>query len=235
MSTSGNTIYQVSRDVIITAAIRKLGVLAEGQSPSTANINDGATALNMLVAKFRTVGMPIWARKTYSFSPTANNAIYQIGIGKTLNTAYPLHVLQAYRRDGTDSTKVDMQIVPNFNYNLYPSNSGGFPIQMTYQPFVNYGEISLWPVPDSSATSSTITVIYQAPFQYFDNATDTMDFPEEWYMAIVYNLAVALAPEWGIPLADRNLLLKEAQLYLEEAKSFGQEDGSWYFQPTREG
>ena len=235
MTTSSITTYQLNRDDIITAALRKLGVIAAGQTPSADNLSDGAEALNMLVAQFRNIGMPLWARKTYSFNPTVNNATYQIGLGKTLNTAYPLHLLQAYRQDSGSTTKIYMEIIPNFNYNLYPTSSGGIPIQISYQPLVNYGELKVWPTPDATATGTTITIVYQAPFEYFNSSTDTMAFPEEWYMPMVYNLAVALAPEWGVPLADRNVLMKEAQLYLEQTKSMGYEDGSLFIQPKHVG
>lgn len=234
MTTSNDTIYQVGRDVIITAALRKLGRIAKGQAPDADDIADASIALNMLVAELRTIGMPLWARKTYSFYPVANQQIYQIGIGKLFNTAYPLHMLQAYRVDSTSNTKVDIQVVPNYNFNLYPTNSGGNPIQLSYQPFVDYGEISLWPIPDSNAqTNTNITVVYQAPYQYFDAALDTMDFPNEWYNAIVYGLADLLAPEWSVPLQDRQMLASQYEKHLEKAKDGGQEDGSWFMQPTR--
>ena len=235
MSTSGNTIYQVDRDVIIKAALRKLGVLAKGQEPDADDIDDAAVALNMIVAEFRSIGMPLWARKTYTFTPVLNTKTYQIGIGKTFNTPYPLHVLQAYRTDSTSTTKIFMEIVSNFNYNLYPTNSGGTPIQLNYQPFINYGEINIWPTPDSAAVAySTITIVYQAPFEYFDSSTDTMAFPEEWYNAIVYNLANNLAPEWTIPLQDRQMLQAQAKQHLETAKENGVEDGSFFIQPTKQ-
>lgn len=233
MSTSGNTIYQVGRDVIITAALRKLAVLAKGQTPDAQDINDASIALNMLVAEFRVAGMPLWARKSYTFNPVAGQKTYQIGLGKTFNVPYPLHVLQAYRQDSTSATKIYMEVISNFNFNLYPTNSGGTPIQLNYQPFINYGEINLWPVPDSSATNSTVTIVYQSPFQYFDSSTDTMDFPEEWYNALVYNLALNLAPEWAIPLEDRKMLKAEAQEHLQNALSNGTEDGSLFVQPQR--
>lgn len=235
MTTSGTTIYQLNRDDLITAALRKLGVLAQGQTPSSDNLNDGSMALNMLVAQLRTDGLPLWARKTYSFSPVANTSSYDIGIGKTLNTAYPLHLLQAYRQDSGNTTKINMEIIPNFNFNTYPTASSGLPIQVTYQPLVNYGKVTVWPTPDTTAATSTITLIYQAPFEYFNSSTDTMDFPEQWYLAIVYNLAVLLAPEWGIPLADRSQLIKEAMMYLEQVKAMGFEDGSFNIQPKRVG
>lgn len=233
MSTSGITTYQIDRDTLITAAIRKLGVIAAGQSPSATDIADGAIALNMLVAQLRSIGMPLWARKSYTFNPVAAQQVYQIGIGKVFNVAYPIHVLQAYRTDSGSTTKINMEVIPNFNLNLYPTTSGGTPIQLSYQPFINYGEISVWPTPDSSATSSTITIVYQSPFQYFDSSTDTMDFPEEWYLALVYNLASLIAPEWAIPLQDRQVLAAEAAKYTEMAKENGPEDGSLFIQPSR--
>lgn len=232
MTTSGTTIYQLTRNDLIATALRKLGVLAAGQTPSAEDYNNGSVSLNTLVAEFRSKGMPLWARKTYSFTPTAGVGTYEIGIGKTFNTAYPLHIVQAYRQDGTNTTKIEMQIIPNYNYNLYPTASGGTPIQLNYQPLNNYGRINLWPIPDTTAT--TITIVYQAPFEYFVSGTDTQDFPEEWYNAIIYNLAVLLAPEWGIPLADRQLLGKEAAMHLENALENGPEDGSLYIQPQRQ-
>ena len=118
MTTSGTTIYQLSRNDIVAAALRKLGVLAAGQTPSAEDYTNGGVSLNALVAEFRSKGMPLWARKSYSFTPVVSTGTYEIGIGKTFNTAYPLHVVQAYRQDGTNTTKIEMQIIPNYKYNL---------------------------------------------------------------------------------------------------------------------
>ena len=83
MTTSGTTIYQLGRDDIVTASLRKLGVLAEGQTPSTEALSYGSMALNMLVSQFRSFGMALWARKTYSFNPVASTASYEIGKAMT--------------------------------------------------------------------------------------------------------------------------------------------------------
>jgi len=73
--------------------------------------------------------------------------------------------------------------------------------------------------------------VYTSPLEYFDASTDTMDLPEEWYDAIVYDVAVKLAPRWGISLEDRKLLRAEAHEYLQSALDFGFEDGSLYILP----
>ncbi len=228
MATSGTYAYQLSRNEIIESALRKLGVLAEGQTPSTQNYSDGAMALNTVVAQLKAIGMPLWARSEYTFTPTTNS--YTIGTGMTLGTTFPVRLLQAFRTE--NGAKIPMDLVAREDFNILPTNSTGTPLKVNYQPYINYGVISLWPTPLSTNTA-TITLVYQRPFQYFTASTHTMDFPEEWYNAIIYHLAVRLAPEWGVPLPDRQMLMQEAKTYTEDALMTGQEDASLFLQPMR--
>lgn len=231
MATSGVTTYQDTRNQLISSALRKLGVLATGQTPSTEDYSNGADALNMLIAEYRALGMPLWKRTQYSFTPTINVSSYNIGSGQTLNTVYPLKIMQAWRQDSTTSSKVNLTVIADTQFNILPGNSTGTPIQLAYQPKNNFGVIKLWPTPDTTG-SPTIYITYQAPFEYFTASTETMDFPEEWYHALVYGLAVRLAPEWGVPLPDRQLLMKEEMIYLDRVLSMGQEDASFFIQPN---
>ena len=228
MATSSTYEYQLTRNQIIESALRKLGVLAEGQTPSTQNYSDGSMALNTVISQLRAVGMPLWARSEYTFTPTTST--YTIGTGMTLSTPFPVKLLQAFRTD--TGAKIPLEIVAREDFNILPTSSNGSPIKINYQSFVNYGTISLWPTPASS-NSASITLVYQRPYQYFTTSTETMDFPEEWYNAIIYHLAVRLAPEWGVPLPDRQMLMQEAKMYTEDAAMVGQEDGSFFVMPER--
>jgi hypothetical protein len=228
MATSSVYSYQLTRNQLIESALRKLGVLAEGQTPSTQNYADGMMALNTVIAQLRAAGMPLWARSEYTFTPTTNS--YTIGTGMTLNTQFPVRLLQAFRTD--NGAKIPMDLVAREDFNILPTNGTGTPLKVNYQPYINYGVVSLWPTPTSTNTT-TVTLVYQRPFQYFTASTETADFPEEWYNAIIYHLAVRLAPEWGVPLPDRQMLLQEAKMYTEDALMVGQEDASLYLQPMR--
>lgn len=228
MATSSTYSYQLTRNEIIQSALRKLGVLAEGQTPSTQNYADGMMALNTVISQLRAVGMPLWARSEYTFTPTTST--YTMGTGMTLNTPFPVRMFQAFRSNG--SAKIPMEIVAREDFNILPASSNGSPLKVNYQQFVNYGIVSLWPSPDSTNTE-TVTLVYQRPFQYFTTSTETMDFPEEWYNALIYTTAVLLAPEWGIPLQDRQMLKAEAKEYTEMASESGQESGSFFVQPER--
>ena len=228
MTTSSTYSYQLTRNEIIQSALRKLGVLAEGQTPSAQNYADGSMALNTVISQLRAVGMPLWARSEYTFTPTTNT--YTIGTGMTLSTPFPVKLLQAFRTD--TGAKIPLEIVAREDFNILPTSSNGSPIKINYQSFVNYGTISLWPTPASTNTA-TVTLVYQRPYQYFTTSTETADFPEEWYNAIIYHLAVRLAPEWGVPLPDRQMLMQEAKMYTEDAAMVGQEDGSFFVMPER--
>jgi len=232
MSTSGVTTNQLTQYQFIDAALRTLGVLALDQTPTSTEYTNALVKLNGLVGELRVKGLQIFQRTTYTMTLVDGTSSYIIGTGQTLNTPYPLHLLQAIRLDANASTRIDMDIIANSNFNRLPSNSSGVPIQVTYQPKINLGVVQLWPTPDSySATNVTVQLTYLRPLEYFSSSTDTADFPEEWVSAIIYNLAVRLAPEYGIPLQDRSLLIKEAETYLKTAEDNSFEDGSIFFQP----
>ena len=228
MTTSSVYSYQLTRDEIATAALRKLAVLAEGQTPSSQNLADAQVALNSAIAQMRSVGMPLWARTEYTITPTTN--VYNIGTGQTISTPFPVRLLQAYRTSG--NARVPMEIVAREDFNILPTSSSGTPLKVNYQQFINYGVLSFWPTP-SSTNTDTVTLVYQKPFQYFNSSTDTMDLPEEWYNALIYTTAVLLAPEWSVPLSDRQMLKAEANEYVAMAEQSGQETGSFFVQPER--
>lgn len=79
------------------------------------------------------------------------------------------------------------------------------------------------------ASSNSIHIVYQAPFEDFDASTDNPDFPQEWYDAVTYGLACRLAPEYGLPIPDRKTLWQEMTIIKQDALNFGLEEGSIYF------
>jgi len=228
MTTSGNTIYQLSRNEIIEAAIGLLGAIAAGQTPTTEDYTISSKFLNTTIARFRTKGLSLWARKSYTWTPTTDT--YLIGDGKTLDTPYPIHILQAWRTD-SGGAKIPLDIDADYDFNQYPATVGDIPFKLTYTPAINYGTIKLWPT-GLTTNTNTLTIVYTRPLEYFDASTDTMDLPEEWYDAIIWDLATKIAPRWGVPIPDRRELKAEAKAYLDAAMESGFEDASFYLSPS---
>lgn len=223
MATSGSADYSYNRNQIITAALRKLAVVAQGESPTSTQITEASEALNLMVKTFVTDGMPLWKVSEHSLTLLASTASYTIG-------SRLLKVVQAYR--STDSVDTPLRIITRDEYNrLSSKTSTGYPVSIYHDPRRADSIITVWPVPDSTvAGNTTVRLTYAAPFEDFDSSTDDPDFPQEWFEALVYGLADRLAPEYSIPLEDRKMLKQEAKEHKAIAESFGSEEGSLFFQ-----
>lgn len=224
------TIFQLTRDDIINAAYRKLAVLGEGQNATQAQLFTGQQALNAIVATFQTLGMALWARKELNISPVVGRSDYAIGVGQVINVPFPLHVYNAQLILTNNKSQIEVEIMARQDFNNLPIASNGTIVNGTYQPFINYGVFSVWPTPDVTTPIGTILKLtYQTPFNYFNFATDLMDFPQEWTNALIYQLACSLAPEIGLPTQDKADLRADAKMHLETVLSNGTEDGSVFF------
>ena len=232
MTTSNSTDFSVSRDDIIKRALRLIGAVAQGETPTTDQTTEAAIALNGLVKAWQADGMPLWAIRTYSVPLTAAVTSYRIGLAQTIATPKPLKIMEAYNHNTSSSVDIPMRVLTRQEYNMLGNKTSvGNPIQIFYDPQNTYGDLYVFPVPSSvEAASNTITITYQRPFEDFDASTDTPDFPQEWYDAVTYGLACRLAPEYGLPIPDRKTLWQEMSIIKQDALNFGLETGSLFFQ-----
>jgi hypothetical protein len=234
MTTSGITTTEMNRDSLIEAAMRGLGVLSKGQSPDTEDLANGQEALSNIVALFQTMGMPLWSLRTLDIPLVENQDSYTIGVGQTIDEPFPLKIIQAWSEPTSGGGRLPMTSLGIYDFQLLPINNtaSGTPSQYTYQPFINYGILRVWPSPNSDAVDNrTLTISYISPFEDFSSASDTPYFPREWNLAVIGALKVILAAEYGIPLNDRGMLKNEADMYLDMALDFGLEEAPITFYP----
>jgi len=231
MPTSGSTNFSTSANTVINGALRIVGALAQGESPTAAQTTEALEALNMMVKTYQVDGMPLWAIKQYSVPLTLSVNSYIIGVGAAINTPKPLKVIGAFLHNTSTDLDIPMRIVTRQEYNLLGNKTTeGQPVQIFYEPLNTTGVLHVFPAPDqTSATNTTITIVYQRPFEDFDTTADEPDFPQEWYEALKFGLADRLAPEYGVPIVDRNDIRSRAKELKDSALSFGTEEGSIYF------
>lgn len=233
MTTSGQTIIEMNRDSIISAALRKIGAIFQGGAPNSVEITNSSEALNNLVAEFQTLGMPLWSRTDYIIPMIDSQTSYTIGVGQSVNTPFPLKILQAWTVPivGGGIQELWPNAIDVFN-RLPTTPTTGIPSQYNYQPFINYGVLRIWPAPNSSTVSDrSLHISYLAPFEGFTSASNTPYFPREWNNALIYGLANLMAPEYGLPIPDKAYFSKEAKLHLDIALDFGLENASLTFSP----
>ena len=224
MATSNTFTWELTRDEIISAALRKLGVLAEGETASANQISTGATALNSMIMLFAADdGMPLWQ----IMQATENLVAAQ----KDYNVTYGLKVLQVLRKNISSGAQVDLKEESRTDFNLLNTSTTGTPVSYFVDQAIQTPVVSVWPKPDAAAAAAEqLVIVYQKEFDSFTVAGDTPAFPSYWTDAIIYGLAVRLAPEYSVPLEDRKLLLSEAKMYKDAAESFGGDTASMFFQ-----
>ena len=148
----------------------------------------------------------------------------------TTKLVRPLRILEAYVRDEVGNTETPIDVLSKQEYETVGSKeSDGVPNMLAYDPQLTDGRAYIYP--RISDGSTLIKIIFQRPFEDFDAADDTPDFPQEWYLALMLNLAVLLAPAGGLPVNDRKLLIQEAGMALLTAQGNEPEEGSLKIQP----
>lgn len=237
MAISGQANWNYTRDQIINAAHRKIGIGVDGSTATTTQLINAQEALNNLVFSLYAQGMPIWAMTTTFFTPVLGQIAYPVGIGigtqLNLNIQAPLKVTQAFSRDNLSNTDIPMNIYTQYNYNLLSTKiNQGYPVHLWYQPGNQTGTITIWPAPDQyTATNRSIYFVYQRAFDQFNAATDTPDFPQVWIEPLIYSLAHRLGPEYGLSSSEVDKLNETANMLITNALSFGTEEGALFLQP----
>lgn len=237
MATSGSANFATSRDELIKNAYLQLGVIGEGVTPSATQVTNASFMLNLITKAWHTDGMPLWAVKQTSFALTASNS-YTIGTGQTVAVARPERIYSAFIRDTSQSpdTDISLTIYTRKDYDQISSKSStGNPTVLYYDPqgaATAYGTIYLWPLPDTtSIANKTCYITYQRPYDDFDAASDEPDFPQSWYMAVLWRLMWALSPAAGIPMDERKTLFQESE-FLHKTALENMEEGSIHFAPA---
>jgi hypothetical protein len=101
------------------------------------------------------------------------------------------------------------------------------PVSYNYDRQFNEALIRVWQPPDRSDFYLKFT--YSRKIYNIENNSDEPDFPMEWHQAIVYNLAVRIAPIYGKHKdAGFQELIGEASKFLADGATFDNEVGSIY-------
>lgn len=141
----------------------------------------------------------------------------------------PMLVLEGYTIDDAQS-RIPITVLSRREYNGLNSFSEGRTSQLHYDPQIGAGRLSLWPIPDDSVR--VIELVVQRTLEDFVDANDNPDFPQEWYMPLAYALADNLAPKYGLPPQQAQMIKYNATDWYNKARDYDTElYTSIYFQP----
>lgn len=221
---SGDYAFTTSAIELINAALRLCNVIAQEETASGYDLQQGMSALNMMAKAWGVKGLHIWTQDVTTITPVVGQAVYTIGLGSGgVDVVRPLRVSGARRI--VTATQAVVPLIPMSRLDLAnlsnKTSPTGQPANFFYDPQIPYGKLTIYPAP--ADTLSTIQLTSQRPIQDFTDLSDAPDFPDEWFQALKFGLAVDLAPEYGVPAEVVAQLVERAKDTYETVKAWDQE------------
>lgn len=228
MPTSGTTSFLVSRDDLISAALRLIQAFDPQETIPGKDIADAAQALNILAKELAIDGLPLWCVQDISVPLVVGQASYNLSTAS--GTRLPLRILDVFIRDSAGN---DTNLVPvaKTDYRLLGQKAAtGTPNQYYYDPQLSAGTMTVYNTPSSAAY--TLHVLIQRQIQDFNLSTDTPDFPQEAYRLLKWCLADEIALEYQTKPEIRKEINTKAVALKAKFFNWEQEQVSVYFQPN---
>jgi hypothetical protein len=143
----------------------------------------------------------------------------------------PLRIRDARFQSNLSSDEIPAQLWSRSDYFAQPDkSSSGTITALYYDPKrETLGKVYVWQTANS--VKSLLRFGYTEPMEYFSGNSDEPDFPSEWFLALVYNLAKIIGPQYKTNPTQQQLINVQAMEYLEDALGFDDEIVSIQFQP----
>ena len=178
---------------IINKSLQKIGVLTKSEAPAADEISDGLDALNALLASWSNESLSVYTRVRESFTLSGGVASYTIGTGQTFNTDRPVFITDAFVRSGDVDYNLSVISDEIYNSSITLKTTSGIPQFLNYNNAYPAGTIYLYPVP---ASSYELHILSEKELSQY-TIDEAISLPTGWERALIYNLAIDLAPEYG--------------------------------------
>jgi len=183
---------------LITDALEDIGAIAAGEAVDAVNAASCLRVLNRLLGSWAEEELMCYTVDRTTFNLVANQQSYTLGVGGTFNTTYPVRPAQinlaSVIYNGVElpiETMNDEQwqgIVKKDTYSTIPLmvwTNGNYPLNVLY----------FWPIP--TVANQLVLSVWNQTTAYA-SVNDTVTLPPGYETALVSNLAVLLAPKFGL-------------------------------------
>ncbi len=176
---------------LITASLRLIQEVGAGEVCTAESAVDGLSALNRMIASWSVDKDVIYTESAEVFNLTSGS--HTIGSGADFNTVRPVNIEQMFITDGgqtyplweNDSTQYAL---------IADKETIGRPTDFYYDGNYPVGTIKFYPVPDKTYQ---LNIYSRKALSQFTAITDNVVLPNGYERALIYNLAVEIAPEYG--------------------------------------
>lgn len=193
---------------LIKRTLRKLGVYQTGEDIPPEDFTDCLEELNAMLDTWSNNSLIAPTKTRISKALTIGQASYTIGTGGDLTVARPSRIEHAFVRDSAGNDFSLNEIGLGQYNDIQLKTLTGMPFDYYFENTTPLAKVYLSPVPDLSYT------LYMDAWYQFTRyvANDSVTLPLGYEDAIVYNLAVRVAPDFGKIVAPHVERLAETTL-----------------------
>lgn len=179
---------------IIQSAMRKLGLIASGESAMPTELTDALECLNDLLAAWSIDQLNMAYSVKEEFSLVNGVGTYTVGPGADFDTAKPLRILTAFIRDASSYDYIlDVKQILEYDY-LAMKELYNRPTKLYYKYDHPNGTIYF----DYRPTKIEVLHINSIKaLTAFADLTSDVAIADELKSALVYNLAIEISPEFN--------------------------------------
>jgi len=161
-------------------------------------------------------GVPAGTTVTLTAVLTAAAAVDNHVYSYTTKAGRPLRISEA-RIHYPAGNETPLEIIGRNEYmDISSKTTTGTANQLFYEPLLTNGAIKVWPA--CSDVQYWLMFTGQMPVEDFDAGTNDIDFAQEWFLPVALNLALLLAPKFGVSVDPD--LRANALMYKDTAQGF---------------
>jgi hypothetical protein len=179
---------------IIRPALKLLGVITQGETPSTSEGTDALAALNAMIDNWSTERLNVFFIQNFTGSVSNGTNSYNIATGQTWNTPRPVRIEAANIILSNLTHPLEIISPADWAAIKEKGASASVPLKLYYDQAVPTGKVYLWPTPNAS---STIDLWLYSALSQFADLTTSVDIAPGYLRAMIYNLAVEVASQFG--------------------------------------
>lgn len=179
---------------IIDRALRLIGVIEAGTSPTSDETADALIALNAMISSWQTERLVVYAFVDTAYTLVASIQSYTVGpSGNFALTPRPPKIENAYVR--ASSIDYQVELIDKDRWLAIPdkTSESDIPMYAYYEPSLTTGTLKVWPVPNAA---NSLHIITWSSVSELATAGTSISLPPGYERALAYNLAIEISPEY---------------------------------------
>ena len=180
---------------LVKGAMRLIGAIASGETPTSAEMSDGLSVLNEMIKSWSNDNLVVYQRPREVFSLVGGQQNYLMGSGQDFDSSRPTEITGIGVLRNGQEIPVHLLTADQWEKVTLKDLNQSFPTAAYCEVEGENLSIYFWPIPTDS---DSVIVYSRKPFASFAAQSDVVLLADGYFRALRYNLALELAPEFGI-------------------------------------